>query len=86
MAELDMYEVTVRGGYVTRMKLSKDEAETLDAKKVGAVAQAEPQPVGRPPYEEPVPEAGESLVRSDAGKHSDEKQPPAARNKARSTK
>lgn len=78
MAELDLYDVTVRGT-VTQMKLTEYDAATLDGKKVGSVKGAEPQPVTHPPYAEPVPEPGESLVRSG------EKKAPPARNKARGT-
>jgi len=78
MAELALYDVTVRGT-VTQMKLTEHDAATLDAKKVGSVKGAEPQPVTRPPYAASVPEPGESLVRSDT------KQAPPARNKARGT-
>lgn len=76
MAKLDLYEVPHRG-HTAVLKLSEDEAKSVygdRAKKVGSVAQAEPQPVTRPPY----------AVDADDDEPQ-EKAAPAPRNKSRST-
>lgn len=53
MAELHLYEVPMRYGVTTTMKLSAEEAKTLygdAAKKVGTTKPGEVQPVSRPPH------------------------------------
>jgi hypothetical protein len=79
VADLALYEVPHRDHTMT-VKLSAEDAEALygdQAKKIGEVKKAEPQPVSKPPYAAPVPEPGESLVTS-------EKKSPPPRNKTRS--
>lgn len=64
MAEKALYEVPHRNSTMV-VKLTAEEAQALygdDAKRVGDVKKAEPQPVGTPPYAEPVPAPGESAV------------------------
>ncbi len=81
MADLGLYDVTVRG-FVTQMQLTKDDAESLygdDAKKVGNVETTDPEPVSKPSF-------GDGLVEEDGdSKPADAKQAAPARNKARTT-
>lgn len=82
MAELGLYEVPVRG-HTTVMKLSEEDAKALygdDAKRVGDAKKAEPQPVGRPPYD--TGEVKDPADQDDDDK-SDVKKAPSPRNKAR---
>jgi hypothetical protein len=64
------------------MKLTAEDAEALygdKAKKVGDAKKAEPQPVGRPPYD-----TGEVKDPADQdAEKADEKKAPAPKNKAR---
>lgn len=67
--EKALYEVPHRNSTMT-VKLTAEEAEQLygdAAKRVGDAKTAEPQPVGTPPYAEPVPAPGESSVSSEDG-------------------
>lgn len=78
------YEIPVRG-HTTTVKLTPDEANELygdQAKRVGSVKRAEPQPVGEPPYAQEVPPAGESTVPTDDGDRAAKRRAPTA-NKAR---
>lgn len=84
MADLSLYEVEHRN-FTTTMKLSAEDAEALGAKKVGAVAQAEPQPVTRPSWAVDADETG-ALVENDDKDDAGEKRAAPARNKARHTK
>lgn len=77
MAELNLYDVTIRG-FVTQMQLSDEDAELLygdDAKKVGKVETTTPEPVAVPSFGDD-PESGEEPG---------EKRVASTRNKARST-
>lgn len=83
MADLSLYEVEHRN-FTTTMKLSEEDAAAYGdrAKKVGDVAQAEPQPVTRPSWAADADENGAVVEDDDAG----EKRAAPARNKARHTK
>lgn len=85
MADLDMYDVTVRG-LTTQMKLSADDAAGFGdaAKKVGKVKPAEAQPAPTQPWAAEVDESG-AVVESGDEPVAEKKAPPA-RNKARTTK
>jgi hypothetical protein len=84
MAELDLYEVPHRNRTAV-FKLTADEAESVygdQAKKVGSVKPAEPQPVTRPSWAVDEDQDEAKPASGDAG----EKQAAPARNKARHTK
>lgn len=85
MADLALYDVTVRG-HVTQMKLTAEHAEELGATKVGEVKEAFPQPVPRPPWAVEVDDLGAELDDDDEDDQDEEpvKKAPPARNKARS--
>lgn len=81
MADLDLYEVPVRG-HTTTMRLTAEDAKALygdQAKKVGPVEPTVPNPAPRPPWAVEADEDGNVV-------ESDEKQAPPPRNKARSSK
>lgn len=77
MANLDQYEVGVRG-HTTRMQLSAEEAqafkdEGVHCKKVGSVEPAQRQDVTAPPYA--VDEDGKDLPKTAPGVRQRSRQP-----------
>lgn len=82
------YEVPSRNHSTMVVKLTPEEAEALygdSAKRVGDARQAQPQPVGVPPYAGPVPAPGESVVSSDATDDGDRSSASDAAPKRRTT-
>lgn len=85
MAELALYDVTVRG-YQTQMQLTAEDAAELGATKVGTVQAAVPQPAPTQPWSPAVDDSGAVIQTdqdADASAETSAKKAPAPRNKAR---
>lgn len=83
--EKALYKVPHRNSTMV-VKLTAEEADALygdAATRVGDARRAEPQPVGGPPYAEPVPPEGESVVVDTAGDDDPAPKRRVASNKAR---